>query len=167
MNLLQESIFLSEIAFHSDLAQRGAEHLFAINENVDKIEVWSSVQSILIAAGNISKILWPNKKYKERGKKLRELLNVDSNSVLRSRKFRNLLEHYDELIDDLFANHPTASYIDFAMNPSMSFSGRKCHRGYNSFNNTLVIRGQILDLNVLLKAIKDIKLKCSPYVPTR
>jgi len=166
MNILHESIFISEIVFQSNLAQRGAECLQAADENFDKIGIWSSIQSILIAAGNISKILWPKKEYKDRGEKLRKLLEVDDNSILRNRKFRNQLEHYDDLIDELFNNHPTSSYIDLAMNPSISSFGTKyCHRGYNSFNNTLVIRGQVLDLGAVLKSIEELKLKCGPYVP--
>jgi len=168
MNVLHESIFISEIVFQSNLAMRGAEHLQANNENFDKIGIWSSIQSILISAGNISKILWPKKKYKERGEKLRKLLKVDNNSILRNRKFRNQLEHYDDLIDELFNNQPTSSYVDLAMNPSMhSIETSYCHRGYNSFNNTLVIRGQTLDLSEILKSIEEIKLKCSPYIPLK
>ena len=162
MKFFQESIFISEIVFQSELAQRGAERLKATNEKFDKIEVWSSIQSILIAAGNISKILWPKKKYEDRGKKLRKLLKVDNDNMLRDRKFRNELEHYDDLIDELFNKQTPVSYIDLAMNPSISsFGAKNCHRGYNSFDNTLVIRGQTLDLNAVLKAIDEIKIRCS------
>jgi hypothetical protein len=165
MNILHESILIGEIDFQSKLAQRGAERLKAAVETFDRVEIWSSIQSILIAAGNISKILWPKKKYEDRGEKLRDLFKVDNNNILRNRKFRNQLEHYDELVDELFNNQPTTSYIDLAMNPSMSsFGAKNCHRGYNSFNNTLVIRGQTLDLSAVLKAIEEIKFKCSPYV---
>ncbi len=165
MNLLKEGIFISEIVFNSKLAFRGVESLQVSVEKFDDIGTWSSIQSILIAAGNISKILWPKAKYKERGEELRTLLKVDDDNILRSRKFRNKFEHYDDLIDELFNEQTPVSYIDFAMNPSMSNLEMKCHRGYNSFNNTLVIRGQILDLDAVLKAIEEIYLKCSPYCP--
>jgi hypothetical protein len=164
MKLLQEGILISEIVFQSKLAQRGAENLKASDGNFDHIGIWSSIQSILIAAGNISKILWPKKKYEKRGKKLRNLLRVEDNNILRNRKFRNQFEHYDELVDDFFNNSPSASYVDLAMNPSMTAYGtERCHRGYNSFNNTLVIRGEVLDLGAVLAAIEEIYLKCRPY----
>lgn len=164
MKLLQEGILISEIVFQSKLAQRGAESLNVSDHKFDQIGIWSSIQSILIAAGNISKILWPKKKYENRGKKLRKLLKVEDDNILRNRKFRNQFEHYDELVDDFFNDSPSASYVDLAMNPSMSTFGTKhCHRGYNSFNNTLVIRGEVLDLNAVLEAIEEIYLKCRPY----
>lgn len=120
------------------------------------------MQSILISSGNISKILWPIKlKYKERGEQLRKLLKIDSESVLKSRTFRNKFEHYDELLDDFFKDKDIYSYTDLAMNPSLSSSiGKSCHRGYNSYNNTLVIHGEILDLNDIVDAVEQLKLKC-------
>jgi len=40
------------------------------------------------------------------------------------------------------------------------------HRGYNSFNNTVVFRDDILDLNQLLYALKGIYNNCKPYALT-
>jgi len=151
MNILKESIFMSEIVFQAKLAKRAAKNLQVNIDEFDETGIWSSIQSILIAAGNISKILWPKHIYRERGEELRKLLKVDDDNILRSRKFRNKLEHYDDLIDELFNEQTPVSYIDFAMNPSMSNLEMRCHRGYNTFNNTLVIRGQILDLSKVLK----------------
>lgn len=166
MESFRDSVLIGEINFHSKLAHRGAELLQNASGSSDKIEIWSSIQLILIAIGNISKILWPTKKtYKDRGEKLRKLLKVDDNSILRSRKFRNQFEHYDEIIDEFFRNQTSVNYVDFAMNPSISSLGvSKCHRGYNSFNNTIVVLGQILDLSAVLKAIEELEDKCSPYV---
>jgi len=50
------------------------------------------------------------------------------------------------------------------MNPSLrgSFASQD-HRGYNSFNNTLVFRGETLDLNEVLKALTEMLEKCKPY----
>ena len=73
MTILKEMVFMSEIVLQSKIAQRAAERLYATNEKHDNIEVWCSIQSILIAAGNVSKILWPHKDYENRGEKLRKL----------------------------------------------------------------------------------------------
>ena len=141
--------------------QISLERLKYFFDDFDKIAVWSCIQSILISSGNISKILWPLSKYKERGKQLRKLLKIDSESDLKSRKFRNKFEHYDELLDIFFKDKDIYSYTDLAMNPSLSSSiGESCHRGYNSYNNTLVIHGEILDLNVIVDAVEQLKLKC-------
>ena len=80
---------------------------------------------------------------------------------MKSRKFRNTFEHYDELLDDFFKDKDIYSYTDLAMNPSLYSSiGESCHRGYNSFDNTLVIHGEILNLNDIVDAVEQIKLKC-------
>lgn len=74
----------------------------ATHDDFDRVETWCSIQTILVAAGNVSKILWPNEKYKVRGEKLRQLLNVEKDNPLSNRKFRNHFEHYDERIEEYF-----------------------------------------------------------------
>lgn len=161
MNLIREGAFITELIFQAGLVSYSHERLKDSIDDFDKIAVWLSIQSILISSGNISKILWPASKYKERGEQLRELLKIESNSVLRSRNFRNKFEHYDELLDDFFKDKDIYTYTDLAMNPFLSSSiGESCHRGYNSYNNTLVIHGKILDLNDIVDAVEQLKFRC-------
>jgi hypothetical protein len=168
MTGLQEMIFISEIVLQSKIAYKAAERLEATQNNFDQVEVWCSIQSILVAAGNVSKILWPSYKYKMRGERLRQLLKVEKENLLSNRKFRNSFEHYDERIEEWFENQSSGVYIDLAMNPNLP--GRMLmnnnHRGYNSFNNTLIFRGESLDLGEVLKALKEIDDNCKPYVLT-
>lgn len=168
MKVLQEMVFLSEIVLQAKTAQKAAERLQTANNTFDHVEVWSSIQSILVSAANVSKILWPFKKQnKVRGERLRQLLKVDKTNILSDRKFRNYFEHYDDEIEDWFNNHPSAVYIDLVMNPSLQgYLASSCHRGYNSFNNTLIFRGESLDLTEVLKALEEIFDNCKPYVPT-
>lgn len=162
MNGIQEMIFCGEIALQVKIARRANERLLATHDN---IEVWCSIQSILVAAGNISKILNPQeRKYKLRGERLRQMLNVENDFVILDRKFRNsFFEHYDSRIEEWFEKNYTASYVDLAMNPSLFGSNFSTHRGYNSFNNTIVFRGEVLDLNVILKEMEMIIEKCKLY----
>lgn len=160
-------VLISEIVLQSKIAQRAAERLQATHDNFDKVEVWCSIQSILVAAGNVSKILWPLQKYKSRGERLRQMLNVNEDNLLSDRTFRNYFEHYDERIDDWFNNQSSAVYTDLAMNPSLRGPmATNDHRGYNSSNNTLIFRGESLDLNKVLNAIEEILDNCRPYVLT-
>lgn len=169
MNGLQEMILIGEIVLQSKIAQRAAERLRATHDDFDHVETWCSIQSILVASGNVSKILWASEKYKLRGEKLRQLLKVEKDNPLSSRKFRNnFFEHYDERIDEYFQFNSQGVYIDLAMNPSLN-SGifgdepLDTHRGYNSFNNTLLFRGETLDLNAILMALENILNNCKPY----
>lgn len=165
MTGLQEMIFISEIVLQSKIAQRAAERLQTTHDNYEKVEIWCSIQSILVAAANVSKILWPKKKHEMRGERLRKILKVGNDNPLSDRKFRNHFEHYDERIEDWFSNHSSAVYTDLSMNPSLRGAmATNDHRGYNSFNNTLIFRGESLNLTELLKALEDILYNCKPYV---
>lgn len=167
MNGLLEMAFVSEILLQTRIAKRADERLQIANENLDNIEVWGAIQSILIATGNISKILWPSAKTdKPRGEILRQLLKLKENNLLSERKFRNHFEHYDSRLEDFFKRQCNSNihYIDLAMNPSLSGRNlRNTHRGYNAFNNTLLYRGDLLDLNELKKALNDIHEACRKY----
>ncbi|MBB6111267.1 hypothetical protein SAMN05421821_11177 [Mucilaginibacter lappiensis] len=168
MNGLQEMILIGEIVLQSKIAQRAAGRLRATHENFDHVETWCSIQSILVSVGNVSKILWPIEKYKGRGVELRKILKVEKDNPLSNRKFRNHFEHYDERVDEYFSYNSQGLYIDLAMNPSLT-SGifgdlpLNTHRGYNSFNNTLVFRDEMLDLNEILVALDDLLTNCKPY----
>ena len=119
MTVLQEMVLISEIVLQSKIAHRAADRLKATHDNFDNVEVWCSIQSILVAAGNVSKILWPNQKYKNRGERLRQMLNVNADNLLSNRDFRNHFEHYDERIEEWFNTQSSAVYIDLAMNPTL------------------------------------------------
>ena len=165
MSGLREMVLLCEVGFQSQIAIRAWERLKTTENNTDRLEVWSSIQTILIATGIVSRILWPTgKKNENRGKVLRQILKLNDDNILADRTFRNHFEHYEERIEEWFQNHPTATYTDLAMNPSLSGTIENCHRGYNSFNNTLVFRGKLLDLNQILKALEDISK--NPYTFT-
>lgn len=164
MTVLQEMVFIGEIVLQSKIAHQAADRLQATHENFNNVEVWCSIQSILVAAGNVSKILWPRQKYKSRGERLRQMLNVNVDNLLSDRKFRNHFEHYDERIEEWFNNQSSAVYIDLAMNPSLRGPiAINDHRGYNSFNNTLIFRGESLNLNEVLYALEEILDNCRPY----
>lgn len=168
MTGLQEIILIGEIVLQSKIAQRAAERLRATHDNFDHVETWCSIQSILVTAGNVSKILWPNEKYKIRGERLRQLLKVEKDNPLSIRKFRNHFEHYDERIEEYLKDNSQGVYIDLAMNPNLK-SGifnsfpLNAHRGYNSFNNTLVFREETLDLNEILTALDNLVKNCNSY----
>jgi len=167
MTGLQEMILLSEIVLQSKIAKRAAERLNVNHNTHDHVEVWCSIQSILVAVANVSKILWPNKKYASRGEKLRQLLKVEKDNLLCDRKFRNHFEHYDERVEEWFEKQSDGVYIDLSMNSSLRTGmPSNDHRGYNAFNNTLLFRGELLDLDELLKALEQILENCKPYVLT-
>jgi hypothetical protein len=65
------------------------------------------------------------------------------------------------MVEEWFKHQSQGVYIDLAMNPSLRGSGtNNTHRGYNSFNNTLLFRGELLDLDEVLEALEKIHYNC-------
>ena len=164
MESLAEMVFIAEIVMQAKIAKQAAERLQATTDHFNRIEVWGAIQSILIAAGNVSKILWPTRKSSaERGKVLRKLLSIDDRSMLSDRKFRNHFEHYDERIEDWFKENCSAVYMDPSIDSFKSIWGdnpANRHRAYNPLKQTLTFRGESVDLAALLKVLEEIRYKC-------
>lgn len=164
LKALAELVFIGEIVNQAKLAERAAECLETSNDNFDPIEIWGAIQSILIAAGNVSKILWPPRKTSaERGEILRERLDVADWSPLSDRNFRNHFEHYDERIEDWLEENASAVYIDSRIDSFGSPWGRNpvnFHRGYDPLTKTLTFRGESMDLAAILSALQEIRHKC-------
>ena len=164
MKPLAEMVFVSEIVTQTMIAEKAASRLEDVS---DQIEVWSSIQSILVAVANVSKILWPVRgKYFVRGKQLRTLLRIDDNNILSDRRFRNHFEHYDERIEEWFENEKSCVYMDSRIDPFIpnqlslqQFS----HRFYNSATRTLTFRNEPIDLSAILEALTEIREKCRDY----
>jgi hypothetical protein len=167
MKGLEELVFIGEIVLQSKIAERASERLMTCKVHFDPIETWSDIQSILMAAANVSKILWPQRKMSEaRGKNLRVLLNVDDHNLLSDRKLRNHFEHYDERIEKWFEENFSAVYMDRRIDPFESIWGRNqpnLHRVYNPITQTLSFRGESVDLASIIKELKEIRLKCRHF----
>src|SRR5215216_1443263 len=90
---------------HDDLHQ-------TLRQN-DMYRVWFSVQALLVALGNVSKLLWPIKeRIPGRGAQLRESLSIKDSSPLKDRNFRNQFEHFDEKLDDWALSSENLDYAD-------------------------------------------------------
>lgn len=170
--MLAETIFISELAFQIKIAQCAAKRLPLTPANFDRYEVWCSIQSLLVAAANVSKILWPMEKHRARGEHLRNVLQIDEHNILSERKFRNHFEHYDDRIEAWFNKQSSAVYQDLVIDPFKSIWGddprltTNQNRGYNPLTKVLTFRGESIDLAAVLKALEEILSKCSYFVLT-
>jgi hypothetical protein len=150
--------------FQSRIAIRAADNLVNIGHGLDHIDTWSSIQLILISAGNVSKILWPPRKASAaRGARLRKILSIDDNNPLADRRLRNHFEHYDERIEHWFASKNSSTYKDLIMGPLQGYDRQfpsNVHRGYDNTTQTLTFRGESMNLGAVLKALIEIQQKC-------
>jgi hypothetical protein len=127
--------------------------------------IWYSIQGILVAAGNISKLLWPAKsQIPERGSELRKSLSVEEDSPLKARDFRNHFEHFDERLEEFFIEIPAdnRSYIDDNVSPGR-IAGLKSGtpqrlvlRHYDQRDQILMFRDEAYHLRPLREAIRDL-----------
>jgi hypothetical protein len=63
--------------------------------------MWFWLQSIIVAAANVSKLIWGEKgRAHQRRRPLIEALGVGSGSPFKSPDLRNSFEHFDERLDD-------------------------------------------------------------------
>lgn len=170
MTILMDSVFISEIVMQAKIAKQAGEYLNSTANHSDRLEIWGSIQSILIAAGNVSKILWPSEKsYSSRGVRLRTTLNIDDGHLLSDRTFRNHFEHYDSRIEEWFQKSPSAVYVDKGIGPFKSVWGNipvNRHRFYDPQTKILTFRGESVNLGAVLDALEEIRHKCRHFVLT-
>ena len=159
-----EHVFLREIEYQSQFAARAAERLVLSGDVFEPIEIWSAIQAILTAAGNVSKILWPPRtRSSPRGETLRALLDVDDQNALSNRNFRNHFEHYDERIEDWLSSTHSAVYVDQIIGPRPGFLRdfpQNAHRNYNPSTQMLTFRGESMSLESILTALDEVRDKC-------
>ena len=157
-------IFLGEIEFQSQLAARAAEQLQTSTDNSDPIGIWAAVLTILVAAGNVSKILWPPRpKFEPRGAALRALLEIDESNALSNRRLRNHFEHYDERIEDWLTSGHSANYTDQIIGSLPGFLSQfpgNAHRSYDPSTQNVSFRGESMNLGSILGALATVRQKC-------
>ncbi len=89
---------------------------------------WEALQTILVSAANISKLLWGSRSGKEsvrrdraaKRKPLRDRLHVQDGSPIESLRVRNQFEHFDEKLEE---RHDKAGPIHAQRNIDVNISG--------------------------------------------
>lgn len=96
----------------------------------DSDAVWYALQALLIAAANISRLVWGSRRSEAEAERiederrgLRESLRLNKRSPLYSRKVRNAFEHIDEEL----ASH-TGPYVNRNIGPSEMWRVRGAKR---------------------------------------
>jgi hypothetical protein len=87
-------------------------------------DIWEALQQILVAAANVSKMLWGSEgRYEAERAELRESLDVSYDSPLRDPDLRNDFEHFDQRLESWFESSPTRNYAGRNVGPRDSFPG--------------------------------------------
>lgn len=157
-----QNVFLGEIEWQSAVALAA---MASLRESLPKSGVpdgqraFFYVQAFLVAAANVSKLLWPNGN-KTRGDELRQLLKVGDDSPLASRTLRNHFEHFDERIERWVKQSKRHNFIDRNI-----FSGGRgivggetidILRNLDSATLTITFWGEAYDLPQVEEALKKV-----------
>ena len=133
--------------------------------------IWFSVQSLLVAAGNVSKLLWPPRKQSAgRGKQLRDSIGVTETSSLKARTFRNVFEHYDEKLEDWMTSSKRHNIVDSNVIGPGAIQGvdpGDFLRNIDPTSWTLTFRGSRLQILPLIEALREVRDKANAIVSAR
>ena len=117
-------LFHCEVERQARFGLIAASDLEAALKSRDRDRIWYSVQSLLIAAGNVSKLLWSSKRrVSQRREQLRSSLGVPDSSALAPRTIRNHFEHFDERLEKWAIASPRKCVADSNVGPPGMISG--------------------------------------------
>ncbi|MAS94683.1 MAG: hypothetical protein CMO55_15905 [Verrucomicrobiales bacterium] len=161
-----EAFYLVSLHFNTDSALRSTENLSKwisrYGEGDDSFPpqfALNDAQNILNQGAAISRFFWPTgKKYQERGERLREAFQISDDSALKDRKLRNMVEHYDEYLDDYLRNNFAGQYVPdyFGPSPPDDRGPLKLFRAYFVDNGHFEIFGESYEVAPLVESIIDL-----------
>jgi hypothetical protein len=124
---------------------------------------WYAIQNFLVAAGNISKLLWPPKGgLKKRGEEIRTRLGIKDESVLNDRSLRNHFEHFDERLDKWVALSKKHEYVDGFIHKASAVDEIDAIDRQRNFDRTdwiVTFRGDRYELRPIIAAANELYLK--------
>jgi hypothetical protein len=117
------------------------------------------LQNIANQGAAISRYFWPSDpKYAKRGSALRVALKVEDSSPLRERKLRNIVEHFDEYLDDFLKKCLAGQFIPdyFGPKPPDDRGPLMFFRAFFTNTGEFEILGQIFPLQPIVDEIQRI-----------
>lgn len=160
-------IFQLEVERQCRFGLIAAQDLRASTQRGDTDRVWYSVQALLIAAGNVSKLLWPARSgTPNRGDQLRESLSVPDASPLEPRTFRNHFEHFDERLEAWATSSPRRGFVDANIGPAGFISGPRASdflRNFDTTNHAVMFRGDMYELRPLIDSLQTLHQAASVW----
>jgi hypothetical protein len=120
--------------------------------------VFFFMHAFLTHAGNVSKIMWPSAKYRDRGSEIRTELGIRSDLLIADRKFRNHLEHFDERLHAWATESEHHNFMDMGVVTKGGVVGLDTGdyiRIYDPNDGEHRFRGDTFDLPVAVREIQD------------
>ncbi len=163
MDIFKLRVFQQQVYLQCQFIMQSAQLLS------DTDQTWFALQSLLNAAGNVSKALWgQGGKFSDQRRPLRESIGVDDSSPLKIVGMRNDWEHFDERIDEWWEVSENHNYID--RNIGIGDVGAKpidTFRNWNPGRQELVFWGKAVNIRAIIEEVERImpKLKIETSKP--
>ena len=139
--------------------------LLALQQNT-AAEFFREAGDFLQHTSATSRLLWPpgssdkmrRERANDRGDHLRISLGIQGDHVLRSRRLRDHLEHYDQRIDDWAETSPNKNIVDNMIGPRSTIGGDAIKdtdimRLYDPSTKKFVFRGESFDVQELVNGV--------------
>jgi hypothetical protein len=161
-------VFQQQILFQCECALQSLSDLnealaVSADENHDPTAIFVSLQNLLNAAANIAKAFWgQGGKLSDQRTKLRDSIELDDDSPLRSVTMRNNFEHFDERLDSWWAKSQRHIYVDLNIGPPHGFfsgvDASDIFRLYDPEQQLLVFWGETYDVQAIATEIERVRL---------
>lgn len=165
-------IYLGEIYVQCDYALRAVKVFNAALERQDIAELFRAAHSFLTHVSNVSRLLWPPwerekakwEKTKRRGEELRNILGLPDDHLLKDRKLRDHLEHYDTRLDAWADSSPHRIYVDRVVGPRGIVGGDAVQdsdimRHFDPTTLKFIFRGEEFEFQPIATAIEQVAAK--------
>jgi hypothetical protein len=153
-------IFSREVERQCRFGLLAASDLTSALNARDGDRMWYSIQSVLIAAGNVSKLLWPSQSScRKRGEDLRAHLGVVETSPLAPRSFRNHFEHFDERLESWATSSKRRNLADSNVGPTGMIAGLEPGdylRNFDTDEYAVTFRGDTYELKPVVAALGNL-----------
>ncbi len=153
-------IFLLELQRQARFGLMAGHDLNQALAALDLDRLWYSVQSLLVAAGNVSKLLWPSDpKIPDRAATLKQALNVPDDSPLEPRTFRNHFEHFDERLETWATSSDHRNVVDSNVGPPGAIVGidpGDFLRNFDPTSGAITFRGDTYDIQPIAQALTEV-----------
>lgn len=149
-----------EIERQCQFAMIGLQDMEEASANSDGKLFWYSVQGFMVATGKVSRFLWPARpRLPERGRALRESLDVTDGSPLKDRTFVERFENYDERLEEWYETSEEHRFFDSYTEPmdvlAETHMGDR-FRGYEFEQEALLFGGESYLLKPVVDALEEL-----------
>lgn len=130
-------LFQRQVADNCKVGLHGAQLIRHGLSTANQDNVWVGVPIFLTGAANAAKALWGQKgALAVEREPLRQSLDVDDTSPLKSVDMRNNFEHYDERLDRWWMNSTHHNHLDRMIGPPEAIAGLADEDRFRVYDNT-------------------------------